>query len=538
MATRVNGPYNRWGTNLFEFRSFFTYEVTTNNATTYAVQIVAGIQVGNNNGTVGVSDILVGVSGTSQTLKQTTTNFYTTEINGENIVYPAFTWSWAKDHSSKSVTIAAAILKSGVLEQSRGAVTLTIPAKTSYKVTYNANSGTGAPSSQTKWYGESLKISTTKPTRTGYTFTHWRGSNNVNYDPGDTIAANVNQNITLTAQWSIITYTIKYNANGGTGTIANQSKNYGASVTLSSGSGFSRTNYELTGWNTKANGSGTSYNKSGSYSANASVTLYAQWTLSYTNPILSSVHIYKCDSSGTAKDDGTYIHVDFNYTGGKKGDGTYVVPNCKITIQTGSTTATVYNQSLGSTSGSFSNNYGTYSADVTHTVTIVLSDSFGSVTRKRVVPTALYPLDFLGSANDDALYMGVMTPAVNGVPLTLAGFTTTGDIVSGGNVTDVDGNILSRSAQKLTTSFAPGSHSWTVGGASRGLIICTGAAAGFLGLYIYVTNTGATTIYTKAVSAATNVTVSSSGSTLTVTNTASSGTLFVTLLALTGNVPT
>ena len=537
MATIVNGPYNRWGSNLFEFRSFFTYEVTTNNATTYAVQIVAGIQVGNNNGTVGVSDILVGVSGTGQTLKQTTTNFYTTEINGENIVYSAFTWSWAKDHSSKSITIAAAIAKSGVLEQSRGAVTLTIPAKTSYKVTYNANSGTGAPSSQTKWYGEALKISTTKPTRTGYTFTHWRGSNNVNYDPGDTIAANVNQAITLTAQWSIITYTIKYNANGGTGTIASQTKNYGASVTLSSGSGFSRTNYELTGWNTKSGGTGTAYGKGDSYSANASVTLYAQWALAYTNPTIGTWHVYKCGSGGTPADDGTYIHVDFNYTGGKKGDGTYIVPNCKITIQTGSTTATVYNQSLGSTSGSFSQNFGTYSADVSHTVVIQLSDSFGSTQRRRVVPTALYPLDFLGSANDDALYMGVMTPAVNGTPLTLAGFTTTGDIVSGGNVTESGGNTLSRSAQKLTTSFTPGSHSWTIGGASRGLIVCTGAAASFLGLYIYTTNSTGTTIYTKAVSSATNVTVSSSGGTLTITNSATSGTLFVTMIALTGDIP-
>lgn len=51
--------------------------------------------------------------------------------------------------------------------------TMTVPAKSSYSVTYNANGGTGAPSQQTKWYGEALTLSTVKPTRTGYTFQGW-----------------------------------------------------------------------------------------------------------------------------------------------------------------------------------------------------------------------------------------------------------------------------------------------------------------------------------------------------------------------------
>lgn len=42
-----------------------------------------------------------------------------------------------------------------------------------YTVSYDANGGSGAPSSQTKKYTSSLTISSTKPTRTGYIFQGW-----------------------------------------------------------------------------------------------------------------------------------------------------------------------------------------------------------------------------------------------------------------------------------------------------------------------------------------------------------------------------
>ena len=46
----------------------------------------------------------------------------------------------------------------------------TIPALESYTISYNANGGSGAPSSQKKYYGKTLTLSSTKPTRSGYTF--------------------------------------------------------------------------------------------------------------------------------------------------------------------------------------------------------------------------------------------------------------------------------------------------------------------------------------------------------------------------------
>lgn len=89
------------------------------------------------------------------------------------------------------------------------------------------------------------------------------------------------QNHTLKAIWTPNQYTISFNANDGTGTMADQPMTYGTSANLTANS-FTRTGYEFAGWNTEADGSGTSYTDEESVSNltvtnNASVTLYAQW---------------------------------------------------------------------------------------------------------------------------------------------------------------------------------------------------------------------------------------------------------------------
>lgn len=76
-------------------------------------------------------------------------------------------------------------------------------------------------------------------------------------------------------------YTVTYNGNGATlfPTSTTQIKWHDESLTLKTGNGVRRTNYEFTGWNTAADGSGTAYASGASYTANANVTLYAQWKL-------------------------------------------------------------------------------------------------------------------------------------------------------------------------------------------------------------------------------------------------------------------
>ena len=152
-----------------------------------------------------------------------------------------------------------------------------IPKKTSYAIKYNANGGSGAPSTQTKWYGSDLTLSSTKPTRTGYTFKGWGTSasdTSVNYAAGATYSTNAA--ITLYAIWQANTFTVTYNANGGSGAPGKQTKTYGVNLTLSS-TKPTRTGYSFQGWGTSASTSTVSYAAGASYTSNQSITLYAVW---------------------------------------------------------------------------------------------------------------------------------------------------------------------------------------------------------------------------------------------------------------------
>ena len=86
--------------------------------------------------------------------------------------------------------------------------------------------------------------------------------------------------LSVTPTLAAATYAVTYNANGGSGTTASQTKTYGQAFTTRA-NGFSRTGYTFQGWNTKADGSGTAYDASTTYPSfpNAAVTLYAQWQI-------------------------------------------------------------------------------------------------------------------------------------------------------------------------------------------------------------------------------------------------------------------
>ena len=94
---------------------------------------------------------------------------------------------------------------------------VTVPAWTSYTVSYNANGGSGAPSSQTKWKDQTLTLSSTKPTRTGYTFKGWALSKadadngTWYYQSGGTCGKN--ENLTLYAVWEENILTVNYYSN-------------------------------------------------------------------------------------------------------------------------------------------------------------------------------------------------------------------------------------------------------------------------------------------------------------------------------------
>ena len=153
------------------------------------------------------------------------------------------------------------------------------PTPTTYTVKYDANGGTGAPSNQTKKQGESLTISTAKPTKTGYTFTSWntkKDGTGTKYDIGASYTTDAD--LTLYAQYkkNTVTYTVKYDANGGDNAPKEQTKTKGKELVLST-TVPTKEGYKFVNWNTKKDGTGTSYNAGSKYTTEASITLYAQY---------------------------------------------------------------------------------------------------------------------------------------------------------------------------------------------------------------------------------------------------------------------
>lgn len=272
---------------------------------------------------------------------------------------------------------------------------ISVAKKTSYTVKYNANGGTGAPSAQTKWYGTALTLSSTKPTRSGYAFQGWAtsASGSVAYAAGASYTTDAS--VTLYAVWKSNSFTVKYNANGGSGAPASQTKAFNVPLTLSS-TIPTRSGYTFKGWGTAASATTVVYAAGATYNANASVTLFAIWSSSYSRPKITSVSASRCDSSGTVSDSGTYLLVKFNWS------TSYTVSSITVGYKLGSATDyTNTSVSASRTSGSVSQilGGGAISIESTYDIQITVMDSNGSsggATRVTThVNSQCFPIDFL-----------------------------------------------------------------------------------------------------------------------------------------------
>jgi uncharacterized repeat protein (TIGR02543 family) len=148
-------------------------------------------------------------------------------------------------------------------------------------VSFNVNGGSALSAGQeTRTVNHDAAIGVLPvPARTGYTFTGWYtlASGGVQYTDGTAVTAD----ITLYARWTIISYTVTFNVNGGNALGAGQgsrSVNYGAAIgTLPVPT---RAGYTFSGWYTLASG-GVQYTDT--LIITADLALYAHWTIiSYT----------------------------------------------------------------------------------------------------------------------------------------------------------------------------------------------------------------------------------------------------------------
>lgn len=193
---------------------------------------------------------------------------------------------------------------------------LSISAKSNYTVSYNANNGSNPPTNQTKWYNENLTLSSTRPTRTGYTFKGWSTTQNgsVSYQPGGSF--NSNANTTLWAVWQINTHTITYNANGGSGAPGSTTKNYGQAQTVSS-TKPTRMNYDFKGWSLSQNGA-AQYSGGQTISDYTNHTLYAVWEYRTDLPTITNLSIERCETDGTLSDEGKTGLISFDWSAPRK----------------------------------------------------------------------------------------------------------------------------------------------------------------------------------------------------------------------------
>ncbi len=157
-----------------------------------------------------------------------------------------------------------------------------------YTVRFTGNGATGGNTpDQAFQYNIGQNLHRNGFTRDGYTFTGWkRADNQQAYGDGQwvtNLTTQPNGIVTMVAQWSANEAHIRYNPNppagkttGGQGT-PNWDGHTGDTPAIG-GNGWTIDGYTFAGWTTSPDGGGTKYAPGASWTANGTLTLYAQWT--------------------------------------------------------------------------------------------------------------------------------------------------------------------------------------------------------------------------------------------------------------------
>lgn len=154
----------------------------------------------------------------------------------------------------------------------------------SYTITYILNGGTNSSNNPETYNVTSDTITLENPTRVGYIFGGWFTAAEFAIESEfTTILLGSTGNVTVYAKWTPIAYSVVFNKNSeyATGTMDDQAFAYDTAQNLGVNT-FERTGYTFDGWNTNADGSGTSYADSETVNNlttenGATITFYAQW---------------------------------------------------------------------------------------------------------------------------------------------------------------------------------------------------------------------------------------------------------------------
>ena len=179
---------------------------------------------------------------------------------------------------------------------------------------------------------KSKTCSVTSPSieKNGYEIIGWNTSNSATTSSWNVnTSKSISTNSTYYPITKLNTYTVSYNANGGSGAPASQTKTTNNNLTLSSVKP-TRVGYTFQGWGTSSSATTATYQPGGTYSDNKSITLYAVWKINKVNIKFSTnsgtvqtsstnasgkIYKWKQDSSGvvsrTAANGSTYSNPFF-----------------------------------------------------------------------------------------------------------------------------------------------------------------------------------------------------------------------------------
>lgn len=180
---------------------------------------------------------------------------------------------------------------------------------TIYLLTYEPNDAGGPyaqniPGQQKISEGETVELSSTIPTRTGYSFLSWNSApdgSGITYQPGQAVGP-FYQHLTICAQWQIIEHSLTYHGNDAGGPPAQwipfpQPVPYGTIIPLPDVTP-TREGYRFTGWNTQPDGGGRAYQPGDLFGpVNTDANLYAQWAV--IPPSIHTLTYYGNDVGGS-----------------------------------------------------------------------------------------------------------------------------------------------------------------------------------------------------------------------------------------------
>ena len=146
-----------------------------------------------------------------------------------------------------------------------------------FSLRYDANGGSGSLAGRTVRYGETVTLGSEEPTKEGSSFEGWAKTADAaaaEYRPGGSLT--VTEETTLYAVWKLKEFSLRYDANGGSGSIAEQTGRYGVAITLSTEQP-TKNGFRFTGWAKAADAAAAECQPGGSLALTENTTLYAVW---------------------------------------------------------------------------------------------------------------------------------------------------------------------------------------------------------------------------------------------------------------------